>query len=46
MKTRSAIDSIQHPDGSTATTDQEKVKLLNSYFTSVVTDEILPVSHQ
>ena len=39
MKTRSGIDSIQRPDGSTATSDQEKAELLNSYFASVFTDE-------
>ena len=41
MKTRSGIDSIQHPDGSTATSDQEKAELLNSYFASVFTGENL-----
>ena len=41
MKTRSGIDSIQRPDGSTATSDQEKAELLNSYFVSVFTDENL-----
>ena len=41
MKTRSGIDSIQRPDGSTATSDQEKAKLLNSYFASVFTDNHL-----
>ena len=35
MKTRSGIDSIRRPNGSTATSDQEKVELLNSYFASV-----------
>ena len=30
MKTRSDIDSIQRPDGSTATFDEEKAELLNS----------------
>ena len=39
MKTRSGIDSVQRPDGSTATSDQEKAELLNSYFASVFTDE-------
>ena len=41
MKTRSGIDSIRRPNGSTATSDQEKVELLNSYFASVFTDENL-----
>ena len=41
MKTKSGIDSIQCPDGSTATSDQEKAELLNSYFASVFTDESL-----
>ena len=41
MKTRSGIHSIQCPDGSTATSDQEKAELLNSYFASVFTDENL-----
>ena len=41
MKTRSGIDSIRCPNGSTATSDQEKVELLNSYFASVFTDENL-----
>ena len=41
MKTRSGIDSIERPDGSTATSDQEKAELLNSYFASVFTDENL-----
>ena len=41
MKIRSDIDSIQRPDGSTATCDQEKAEILNSYFASVFTDENL-----
>ena len=41
MKTRSGIDSIQYPDGSTVTSNQEKAELLNSYFASVFTDENL-----
>ena len=41
MKTRSGIDSIQRPDGSIATSDQEKAELFNSYFASVFTDENL-----
>ena len=41
MKTRSDIDSIQRPDGSTATSDRENAELLNSYFASVFTDENL-----
>ena len=41
MKTRSGIDSIQHPDSSTATSDQEKAELLNLYFVSVFKDENL-----
>ena len=41
MKTRSGIDSIRCPNGSTVTSDQEKVELLNSYFASVFTDENL-----
>ena len=41
MKTRSNIDSIQHPDGSIAVSDQEKAEILNSYFASVFTDENL-----
>ena len=41
MKTRSSIDSIRRPNGSTATSDHEKVELLNSYFASVFTDENL-----
>ena len=41
MKMRSGIDSIQHPDGPTATSDQEKAELLNLYFVSVFTDENL-----
>ena len=41
MKTRSDIDSIQCPDGSTTTSDQEKAELLNSYFASVFTDKNL-----
>ena len=41
MKTRSGIDSIQRPDGSTATFDPEKDELLNSYFASVFTNENL-----
>ena len=41
MKTRSGIDSIQRPDGSTATSDPEKAELLNSYFASVFTNENL-----
>ena len=41
MKTRSGIDSIQLPDGSTATSDHEKAELLNLYFASVFTDENL-----
>ena len=32
MKTRSGIDSIQHPDGSTATSDQEKAELFKFIF--------------
>ena len=39
MKTRSGIDSIQRPDGSMATSDQEKAELLNLYFASVFTDD-------
>ena len=39
MKTRPG--SIQHPDGSAATSDQEKAELLNSYFASVFTNENL-----
>ena len=41
MKTRSDIDSIQRPDGSTATSDPEKAELLISYFASVFTNENL-----
>ena len=43
MKTRSGVDSIQCPDSSTATSDQEKAKLLkfNLYFASVFKDENL-----
>ena len=41
MKTRSGIDSIQHPDSSKANSDQEKAELLNSYFASAFTDENL-----
>ena len=41
MKTRSGIDSVQCPDGSTATSDQEKAELLNLYLASVITDENL-----
>ena len=40
MKIRFGIDSIQCPDGSIATSDQEK-ELLNSYIASVFTDENL-----
>ena len=31
MKTKSTIDSIQHPDGSTATSDQEKAELFKLF---------------
>ena len=41
MKRRSSIYSIRRPNGSTATSDHEKVELLNSYFASVFTDENL-----
>ena len=41
MKIRSGIDSIQRPDGSIATSDQEKAELLNSYVASAFTDENL-----
>ena len=41
MKSRSGIDSIRRPDGSTAIPDQEKAELLNSYFASIFTDDNL-----
>ena len=39
LKARSNINAIQHLDGSLTSSDQEKVKLLNSYFSSVFTYE-------
>ena len=35
LKARPNIDAIQRLDGSLASSDQEKAKLLNSYFSSV-----------
>ena len=40
MKTRSYIDSVQCPDGSTATSD-DKNEIINLYFASLFTDENL-----
>ena len=41
MKTRSAVADLERPDGTMTETDVDKAEILNSYFTSVFTQESL-----
>ena len=41
MKTRSTVADLKRPDGTMTETDVDKAEILNSYFTSVFTQETL-----
>ena len=41
MKTRSTVADLERPDGTMTETDVDKAEILNSYFTSVFTQESL-----
>jgi len=45
LKTRPSVESLKLADGGEAATDQEKANTLNSYFSSVFTNELRYLQH-